>query len=156
MTSLFSYLLTFLAVIFWAFRAVVTVMFQLDNPLFAQPSNVNFEIIVLFLTLPCIVGVCKRNIVFAAGYLALYATYFGNTLYLVVQNATDVGITLINSADMLCTVIGIIIPLLIFFDILLNKNRTLGTGAKKEDWFYANEQYDRKFDERADRNEYKF
>lgn len=156
MTSLFSYLLTFLAVIFWAFRAVVTVMFQLDNPLFAQPSNVNFEIIVLFLTLPCIVGVCKRNIVFAAGYLALYATYFGNTLYLVVQNATDVGITLINSADMLCTVIGIIIPLLIFFDILLNKNRTLGTGAKKEDWFYANEQYDRKFDERADRNQYKF
>lgn len=156
MTSLFSYLLTFLAVIFWAFRAVVTVMFQLDNPLFAQPSNVNFEIIVLFLTLPCIVGVCKRNIVFAAGYLALYATYFGNTLYLVVQNATDVGITLINSADMVCTVIGIIIPLLIFFDILLNKNRTLGTGAKKEDWFYANEQYDRKFDERADRNQYKF
>ena len=156
MTSLFSYLLTFLAVIFWAFRAVVTVMFQLDNPLFAQPSNLNYEIIVLFLTLPCIVGICKRNIVFAAGYLALYATYFGNTLYLVVQNATDVGITLINSADMLCTVIGIIIPLLIFFDILLNKNRTLGTGAKKEDWFYANEQYDRKFDERADRNQYKF
>ena len=131
MTSLFSYLLTFLAVIFWAFRAVVTVMFQLDNPLFAQPSNLNYEIIVLFLTLPCIVGVCKRNIVFAAGYLALYATYFGNTLYLVVQNATDVGITLINSADMLCTVMGIIIPLLIFFDILLNKNRTIGTGAKK-------------------------
>ena len=156
MTSLFSYLLTFLAVIFWAFRAVVTVMFQLDNPLFAQPSNLNYEIIVLFLTLPCIVGVCKRNIVFAAGYLALYATYFGNTLYLVVQNATDVGITLINSADMVCTVMGIIIPLLIFFDILLNKNRTLGTGAKKEDWFYANEQYDRKFDERADRNQYKF
>ena len=156
MTSLFSYLLTFLAVIFWAFRAVVTAMFQLDNPLFAQPSNLNYEIIVLFLTLPCIVGICKRNIVFAAGYLALYATYFGNTLYLVVQNATDVGITLINSADMLCTVMGIIIPLLIFFDILLNKNRTLGTGAKKEDWFYANEQYDRKFDERADRNQYKF
>ena len=156
MTSLFSYLLTFLAVIFWAFRAVVTVMFQLDNPLFAQPSNLNYEIIVLFLTLPCIVGICKRNIVFAAGYLALYATYFGNTLYLVVQNATDVGITLINSADMVCTVIGIIIPLLIFFDILLNKNRTIGTGAKKEDWFYANEEYDRKFDERADRNQYKF
>ena len=156
MTSLFSYLLTFLAVIFWAFRAVVTVMFQLDNPLFAQPSNLNYEIIVLFLTLPCIVGVCKRNIVFAAGYLALYATYFGNTLYLVVQNATDVGITLINSADMLCTVMGIIIPLLIFFDILLNKNRTIGKGAKKEDWFYANEEYDRKFDERADRNQYKF
>ena len=27
---------------------------------------------------------------------------------------------------------------------------------KKTDWFYKNEQFDRKFDERADRNEYKF
>ena len=63
MTSLFSYLLTFLAIIFWAFRAVVTVMYQLDNPLFSTPSNVTFEIVVLFLTLPCLIGVCKRNIV---------------------------------------------------------------------------------------------
>ena len=50
MTTLFSYLLTFLAIIFWAFRAVVTLMYQLDNPLFSTPSNVNYEIIVLFLT----------------------------------------------------------------------------------------------------------
>ena len=155
MTSLFSYLLTFLAIIFWAFRAVVTVMYQLDNPLFSTPSNVPFEIVVLFLTLPCLIGVCKRNIVFAAAYLGLYATYFGNTLLLVVQNASSVGITLINSADMLCTVIGIIIPLLTFFDILLNKHRTAGKNVKKEDWFYANEEYDRKFDERADRNQYR-
>ena len=55
---------------------------------------------------------------------------------------------------MLCTVIGIIIPLLTFFDILLNKHRTAGKNVKKEDWFYANEEYDRKFDERADRNQY--
>ena len=155
MTSLFSYLLTFLAIIFWAFRAVVTVMYQLDNPLFSTPSNVTFEIVVLFLTLPCLIGVCKRNIVFAAAYLGLYATYFGNTLLLVVQNASSVGITLINSADMLCTVIGIIIPLLTFFDILLNKHRTAGKNVKKEDWIYANEEYDRKFDERADRNQYR-
>lgn len=155
MTSLFSYLLTFLAIIFWAFRAVVTVMYQLDNPLFSTPSNVTFEIVVLFLTLPCLIGVCKRNIVFAAAYLGLYATYFGNTLLLVVQNASSVGITLINSADMLCTVIGIIIPLLTFFDILLNKHRTVGKNVKKEDLFYANEEYDRKFDERADRNQYR-
>ena len=28
-------------------------------------------------------------------------------------------------------------------------------NVKKEDWFYANEEYDRKFDERADRNQYR-
>ena len=57
---------------------------------------------------------------------------------------------------MLCILVGIIIPVLTFIDILLNKNRTLGKGKKKEDWFYNNEAYDRQFDERADRNQYKF
>lgn len=45
--------------------------------------------------------------------------------------------------------------MLTFLDILVNKNRNLGSGTKKADWFYKNEDYDRKFDERADRNQYR-
>lgn len=155
MTSLFSYLLTFLAIIFWGFRAIATVLFQLDRPFFSTPSNVTYEIIVLFATLPCLIGVVKRNIVFAAAYLGIYAAYFGTTLYEVVINASETGFNLINSANMLCIFMGVLIPLLTFLDILFNKNRTLGKGNKKADWFYANEEYDRKYDERADRNQYR-
>ena len=51
MTSLFSYLLTFFGIAFWAFRALVTLLYQLDREFFATPINVTFEIIVLFSTL---------------------------------------------------------------------------------------------------------
>jgi len=156
MISVFSYLLTFMGVIFWGFRAIATLLFQLDRPFFAHPVNVTYEIIVLFLTLPCLIGVVKRNIVFAAAYLGLYAAYFGQVLYDAIIEAGASGLNIVNSSDMLITTIGIIIPLLTFLDILFNKNRALGKGAHKEDGFYANEKFDRNFDERADRNQYKF
>lgn len=154
--ELISYLLTFMGVIFWFFRAITTLLFQLDVDFFATPINTNAEIAVLFLTLPCIILVVKRNIVGAAAYLGLYATYFGTALYESVMNVGTVGLNVVNGADLLFTVIGIVIPLLTFFDILFNKNRALGKGAKREDWFYDNKDYDREFDERADRNQYKF
>lgn len=154
--SLFSYLLTFLGVIFWGFRAVATVLYQLDRDFFATPLNVNIEIVVLFATLPCIVLVLKRNIVGAAAYFGIYAAYFGTALYEEIVEMQVSGITIVNSSNLLCIALGVIIPFLTFLDILFNKNRTLGNGVKKENWFYGDEKYDRKFDERADRNQYKF
>ena len=155
MTSLFSYLLTFLGVVFWFFRAITTVLYQLDQEFFATPLNVNLEILILFATLPCIILVIKRNIVGAAAYLGIYAAYFGTALYEAIVEMQVSGITLVNSSNLFCILLGVIIPLLTFLDILLNKNRTLGNGKKKENWFYGDEKYDRKFDERPDRNQHK-
>lgn len=154
--EIFSYLLTFLAILFWIFRVIATLLFQLDMSFFATPLNVNVEIAVLFLTLPCLILVIKRNIIGAAGYLAVYASYFGTALYEAIQNVGVEGLNITNSANMISILIGVIIPLLTFIDVLINKNRVLGTGKKREDWFYNNKDYDRDFDERADRNQYKF
>lgn len=156
MTSLFSYLLTFFGIAFWFFRAIATVLYQLDFDFFATPLNTNVEIAVLFATLPCIILVVKRNIVGAAAYFGIYAAYFGTALYEAIVSAQATGLNLINSSNMLCILLGVLIPMLTFFDILFNKNRTLGNGNKKADWFYKNEDYDRQYDERADRNQYKF
>ena len=41
------------------------------------------------------------------------------------------------------------------FDLLLDKNRKAHPKDKKTDWFYKNEQYDRKLDDRADKNNYR-
>ena len=54
------------------------------------------------------------------------------------------------------SLLGILLSTLVFIDILLDRTRTSSRSNKLTDWFYKNEQYDRKFDERADRNEYKF
>jgi len=148
-------MLTFFGVAFWFFRVIVTLLYQLDREFFATPINVTFEIIVLFSTLPCILLVIKRNIVGAAAYLGIYATYFGTTLYEAIIGAQATGLNIANSANMLCTIIGVIIPTLTFLDILFNKNRSMGKDNKKGDWFYKNENFDREFDERADRNQYR-
>ena len=155
MTSLFSYLLTIFGVMFWFFRAIATLLYQLDYEFFAVPLNTTTEILVLFATLPCIVLVVKRNIVGAAAYLGIYVAYFGTALYESFLGVQETGYTIANSANMMLTVIGIIIPLLTFLDILFNKHRTLGNGTKKGDWFYKNKDFDREFDERADRNQYR-
>ena len=155
MTSLFSYLLTFLAIIFWAFRAIATLLYQLEVDFFTKPLNETYEIIVLFATLPCLILVVKRNIVGAAAYLGLYVAYFGNAIYKTLMGAQEFGFTIANSTDMLITTFGVLVALLTFFDVLFNKHRTLGKGTKKGDWFYTNEAFDREFDERADRNQYK-
>lgn len=42
------------------------------------------------------------------------------------------------------------------FDLILDKNRKAHPVDKKTDWFYKNKDFDRQYDERADKNQYKF
>ena len=156
MITLFSYLLTFFSIAFWIFRVIVTLTFQLDMPMFAEPLNVDAEIIVLFLTIPCILLVIKRKIMGAALYVALYVSYFGTALYNSIISMQNVGINLLNSSDIMLLAVGVLIPILTFLDICINKNRVRFQADKKTDWFYQNEAFDRKYDERADKNQYKF
>ena len=56
---------------------------------------------------------------------------------------------------MFISLIAIALPSIALFDILLDRNRMKNPVDKKTDWFYKNEQYDRKLDERADKNNYR-
>ena len=155
MISLFSYLITFFGALFWVFRVIVALLYQLDIEFFAEPLNLNTEILVLFLTIPCFLLVLRRNIIGAAAYLALYFSYFGTALYNIIMQLPNTGLTLVNSSDILLLSVGLLIPLLTFLDIMVNKNRVGFHGDKKTDWFYTNKAYDRQFDERADKNQYR-
>ena len=53
------------------------------------------------------------------------------------------------------SMLGIILPLAVLIDLLLDKNRKNNPKDKKTDWYYGNEKYDRKMDERADKNNYR-
>ena len=156
MTTLFSYLLTFVAIIFWFFRAIATLLYQMKVDFFSVPLNDTIEIMVLFATLPCLLLVFKRNIIGATVYLGIYGAYFGTALYEAFVNMQETGMTVVNTSDMLVLAVGVIIPLLTFFDILLNRHRGNFGADNKTKWFYSNDKYNREFDERADRNQYKF
>jgi len=156
MTSLFSYLITIFGGMFWLVRLVVAITYTLGLDFPILPLDFNIEIILLFITVVCMVFIIKRNIIGALVYFVAYGWYFGNDLYNGVINIIN-GQTLgTDYLSMLISFIGVVIPFLTVMDIFLNKNRKGSIKDKKTDWFYENEEYTRKLDERADKNQYKF
>lgn len=156
MKSLFSYLITIAAVVYWAFRVVVSFMYAIGKDFICVPLDTNIEIAILFLTIPSIIFIIRRNLIAATLYFGMYAAYFGTILYngLMGISATQETLTFTDSTSLLFTALGIIIPFLVFCDIAIQKSR-FNPGDRDTDWYYKNEKYERKFDERADRNQYK-
>jgi len=159
MKNLSTWLLAMFMVIFSGFRIILTITNQQGNPLEGIViENITLEICLICLTLLCLVLVIKRKLLGAIIYAASYVWYFGaglfSTLYSVLIEGEALAIG--NSLELLVSGIGVLLPLMVLFDTLADKTRKLNPVDKKTDWFYKNEQFDRKFDERADRNEYKF
>ena len=119
------------------------------------PIDMTFEIILLFVTVPCIILVFKRNLIAACIYLALYISYFGKHLFDIVTGMNG-GLNASQALDAFVCIVAIVIPLFTTLDIAINKDRKGSGGSRKTNWFYDNPDYDRKFDERADKNNYKF
>ncbi len=153
MNALISFLLLFFAIIFWGFRVIVCLMNSMQLEFFAVPYNSGFEIAMLFVSVLCFVLIVKRNLIGATIYLGLAFAYFGSSLYERFVAGADLSI--ISGSEVLLEVIGILIPLCIFFDILFNKNKFNFAEARKTEWYYGNDKFDRQYDERADRNHYK-
>ena len=154
--SVYSYMLTILGIVFWIFRAIVTALYTNGTSFPIEPLNAGWEIALVFASIPCVILVLRRNIIGAALYVAIYVSYFGTALYNSLNHVAD-NLNVNGTVDMVMSIIGIVIPVLTFIDILVNKNRK-GRPSKVEsetDWYYKNKEYDRQFDERADRNQYK-
>lgn len=152
-----TYLLVMFMIIFWIVRIIITISSELGKDFMGmKPMNEIFEIIILFATLLCIVLVVKRKLVGSLLYLTLHAIYFGGDitakLGLISRNEP---LTLADTTNMMFSMLGIIIALAVLIDLLLDKNRKANPKDKKTDWFYQNEQFDRKLDDRADKNNYR-
>lgn len=152
-----TYLLVVFMMLFWVLRIVITLASQLGKSFMGiVPMNETFEIAILFLTLLCVVLIVKRKMIGSLLYLTIHAIYFGgdvtNKLNILARNET---LTLAQSTEFMFSMIGIILPLAVLLDLLLDKNRKMNPKDEKTDWFYRNEQFDRKLDDRADKNNYR-
>ena len=153
--SVYSYMLTILGIVFWIFRSIITAMYTAGVSFPITPLNAWWEIALVFASIPCVILVLRRNIIGAALYVGVYVSYFGTALYNNINNIQD-SLNISGTIDMIMSIIGIVLPALTFIDILFNKHRKAIIGGNKStDWFYNNKEFDRKFDERADRNQYK-
>lgn len=159
MKNLSTWLLAMFMAMFTGFRVLVTITNQQGAPFGGLViENITLEIALIFLTLLCLILVIKRKVLGAIIYVVSYGFYYGvglfNTIYgILVEGET---FNLSSSLELLVAAIGVLLPLMVLFDTLVDKTRKINPVDKKTDWFYKNEQFDRKFDERADRNEYKF
>jgi hypothetical protein len=152
-----TYLLVMFMIVFWIIRIIITVTSQLGKDFLGViPINETFEIALLFAFLLCAVLVVKRKMLGALLYLALHAVYFGGDLTqkfgLLSQGES---LTIGQMSGMMLSIIGIILPLAVLIDLLLDRNRKEHPKDKKTDWFYQNEEFDRKLDDRADKNNYR-
>lgn len=158
MKNFSTWMLVIFMIMFWIFRIIVTLTSELNIDIGFVPLNSQMEIILLFVTLLSIILVVKRKIVGGLIYILSYGMYFGvdlsnNVMKLLEQSEIPVGMTIYTSTFV--SLLAMILAVAVLLDLLVDKSRKVNPIDKKTDWFYKNEQYDRKLDERADKNNYR-
>lgn len=151
MKNLTTYLFVIFMVMFWVFRIIVAFCYNLGIDFITIPTDLTFEIILLFLTFLSLILVIKRSILGGIIYLIGNGLYFGTSIFNAITSEAP-----INYTDLVFAALGILLPILVLFDLFLDQNRKDHPVDKKTDWFYKNKDFDRQYDERADRNQYKF
>lgn len=158
MKNFSTWLLVCFMVMFWAFRIVVTLMSELHQDLGGiVPLNKILEIILLFVVLVCIILVVKRKMIGALMYLLSYGIYFGTDILKNINTIIEAEgqLPATTFMNLFVSFIGVILPIAVLLDMLVDKNRKNNPKDKKTDWFYNNEKFDRKLDDRADKNNYR-
>ena len=161
MKNFSTWMLVMFMAMFWFFRIIVAVTYEMKIDFGGiEPFNQTMEIILLFVVLVCMLFIIKRKMIGALMYLLAYGLYFGTDLVtgLTTLFSTSAEIsanTMGSYFGTFISLIGIILPIAVLFDLLLDKGRKANPHDKKTDWFYKNEKFDRQLDERADKNNYR-
>ncbi len=160
MKNFSTWILVMFMAMFWAFRIIVAVTAEMRIDFAIQPFNITLEIILLFVVLLCMLLIIKRKLIGALIYLLAYGMYFGTDMITgmtsLFSQASDISITGMDVyLNSFVSLIGIIIPVAVLLDLLMDKSRKANPKDKKTDWFYKNEKFDRQMDERADKNNYR-
>lgn len=158
MKNFSTWMLVIFMIMFWVFRIIVAVSAQMNLDFGIVPLNEQMEIILLFVTLACIVLVAKRKMIGALIYVLGYGMYFGvdlmnNVTKMLEQGESPLDITVYTGTFV--SLLAMILAVAVLIDMLADKARKANPKDKKTDWFYKNEDYDRKLDERADKNNYR-
>lgn len=152
-----TYLLVMFMALFWVFRIVLSITDSMAISIGFSIPNTTVEVVLLFVTVFLIILVYKRRLVGVLGYLIMQLAYFGPSLYtnvMTIMNGEE-DIPALAYSDSLAAIIGIVIAFAVLIDYLLDKNKQNHPKDKKTDWFYQNEEYDRKLDDRDDKNQYR-
>ena len=155
MKNFSSWLIAMFAFMFWGVRLIGTVMYSLGSDFIFKPSNLTMEVVLLFITFVCICFIVKRKLLASIIYLIGHFVYYGPTFFEHIMSIMNGTLSIDGYMTTFIEFIGLMIPIAAVFDVLLDKNRKAHPTDKKTDWFYKNEEFDRKLDDRADKNNYR-
>ena len=160
MKNFSTWMLVLFMIMFWVFRVIVVLMDELNLDFGGiEPLNASLEIILCFVVLVCIILVVKRKMIGGLLYLLSYGMYFGVNVYDsingIINVTTESASNLINYTNIFISIVAMILAVAVVLDLLADKSRKLNPKDKKTDWFYKNKDFDRKLDDRADKNNYR-
>lgn len=155
MRTMSHYLIIMLSVILFIFRLIVVFTTVLGIEFAVQSINVNYEMIFLVIMLISIILMTKSKLSGAIIFLISSIAYYGPTLLNQLIYLSNNTISIEAAMQIVISLICVIIPIFAFFIIAFAKQQERKPVDKKTDFFYKNEAYDRKYDERADKNNYR-
>lgn len=153
MKTMSNYLIIMLSILLFIFRLIVVFTGSLDIEFAVKPINISLEIPFLFIMLISIILMSKNKLSGVIILLVSSILYYCPSLINLFRNFQIVNLN--YGIQMIVSIIGIIIPIFAFFIIAFAKEQEKRPVDKKTDFFYKNEAYDRKYDERADKNNYR-
>ncbi len=153
MRTFANWMVAMFMIMYWGFRVVVAYQAANYAEFFVQPINLTVEIILLFVTVVCIILVFKRKLIGGIIYFLSYLAYFGTDLFKAIMPVFSGGDVSVDYMSAFTSFLAIVLAFAVLLDLAVDKGRK--PKDKKTDWFYTNKDYDRQFDDRADRNNYK-
>ena len=153
--SMAHYLIIMFMVMLLIFRFIVlfTTSLAIDFPV--KSYNEGMEVGVIFITLVCIILFTKTKLIGGILYLVTSFIYYGFEFFKLLPSIIAENISMDEGTQAIVLMIELVIPIFAFFILLYDKKQEIAPTDKKTDFFYKGDQYDRKYDERADKNNYR-
>ena len=154
MRTMANYLIIMLTVVLFIFRLIVVITATMGIEFMIQPINVNYELALLFIMIICIILMSKNKLSGAVILSIASIAYYGPTLLGQITGLST-GVNINSALEAVVSLACVIIPIFAFFIIAFAKEQEKRPVDKKTDFFYKGDTYDRKYDDRADRNNYR-
>ena len=154
MRTMANYLIIMLTVILFIFKLIVVITATMGIEFMVQPINVNYEMALLFIMIISIILMSKNKLSGAVILLIASVAYYGPTLLGQIIGLSA-GVNINSALETVVSLAGVIIPTFAFFIIAFAKEQEKRPVDKKTDFFYKTDRYDRNYDDRADKNNYR-
>lgn len=149
------YLMIMFMVMLLIFRLIVLFTSVLTVDFVIVASNPNLEMIMLLVTLVSIILFTKTKLSGGILYLVSSWLYYGAELLKLLPAAQAGTMSMDMGTQMIVILIEMVIPIFALFILIYDKKQEINPTDTKTDFFYKTDTYDRKYDDRADKNNYR-